>query len=127
MNSLLIALLFLTIGYLFSETKNKTPELKIHLKTKLHDLIEHNLALEGYDCLKGFRARKQTNKEVYGLKGKEFDNSVKSKYVQQTAKIVFASGLLRDLGEEQYVNEQWKKYGIKLSRDKNYVIYKKIK
>jgi hypothetical protein len=119
----------LTIGYIISNIGDKTLQIRVHLKTKLYDLIGHNLALEkGYDCLKSVRNKKQkTSKEMRTLKGKELDCWVKSQHLQQIAKIVFASGLLRELGEKEYVDEQWEKYGIKLSRDKNYLIYKKLK
>lgn len=103
------------MGYWIGDADN-TKEITKHLKTKLHDLIDHNLALEkGYPFMKDVSRGKDP---ILVPKGKDLEKHVKGKYIQQDGKIIFSSGLLRDLLDEQkYVDKEWKRYGMEMYND----------
>jgi len=121
---LLFTIIVFIIGY-FVGNINNTKAVKKHIKTKLKDLIDHNLALEkGYPFMENVRINRGKEPDI-SPKEQQKEKHVKSKYAQQEGKIIFSSGLLRDfLNEKEFVDKEWKRYGMEMYNE-DYV--KKVK
>jgi len=122
MNLFFILIFGLVIGFVLGNLGNQTGQLKKYLKTKLKDLIDHNLALEnGYSFMTEKISEVRGKEPNINPQGEDLENHVKSKYNQQEAKIIFASGLLRELKEKDYVDKEWERYGLKFYNE-NFVM-----